>query len=198
METTSRRLVRYAVLAIVIALIGGIFVQRELGDDEQPAAVATSLGLLDDREAAINQPAPDFAVRDLDGKIHRLSDFHGKTVVLNFWASWCPPCRAEMPDLLEIYEERLADGDFVVLAIDKLTEDTVSAVESFAEEFGLTFPIAFDGSDEIFQRYGVRGLPSTFFIDRNGIIRARTLGPVFGNLLPDGIAAADLAVAASP
>jgi peroxiredoxin len=103
-----------------------------------------------------------------------------------------------MPDLLEIYEERLADGDFVVLAIDKLTEDTVSAVESFAEEFGLTFPIAFDGSDEIFQRYGVRGLPSTFFIDRNGIIRARTLGPVFGNLLPDGIAAADLAVAASP
>ncbi|MDP6605844.1 MAG: TlpA disulfide reductase family protein [Dehalococcoidia bacterium] len=185
-------------MAIVIALIGGIFVQRELGDDEQPAAAATSLGLLDDREAAINQPAPDFAVRDLDGKIHRLSDFHGKTVVLNFWASWCPPCRAEMPDLLEIYEERLADGDFVVLAIDKLTEDTVSAVESFAEEFGLTFPIAFDGSDEIFQRYGVRGLPSTFFIDRNGIIRARTLGPVFGNLLPDGIAAADLAVAASP
>jgi peroxiredoxin len=198
METTSRRLVRYAVVALVVAVIGGLFVQRELGEDEQPAAAATSLGLLDDREVAINKPAPDFAVRDLDGKIVRLSDFHGKTVVLNFWASWCPPCRAEMPDLLEIYEERLADDDFVVLAVDKLTEDTVSAVESFAAEFGLTFPIAFDGSDDIFQRYGVRGLPSTFFIDRDGIIRARTLGPVFGNLLPDGIAAADLAVAASP
>ncbi|MEE8337119.1 MAG: TlpA disulfide reductase family protein, partial [Dehalococcoidia bacterium] len=111
---------------------------------------------------------------------------------------WCPPCRAEMPDLLEIYEQRLSDDDFVVFAVDKLTEDTRDAVRDFVEEFGLTFPVAFDETDEIFERYEVRGLPSTFFIDRDGVIRARTLGPVFGDLLPDGIAKADLAAAASP
>lgn len=197
METTRRRLLRYAIVAIILAVIGGLFAQRELLGDEEQVVAATTLGLLDDNKVAVGQKAPDFALRDLDGKVVQLSDFHGKTVVLNFWASWCPPCRAEMPDLLEIYEQRLSEDNFVVLAVDKRTEDTDDAVRDFVEEFGLTFPVVFDDTDEIFERYEVRGLPSTFFIDRDGVIRARTLGPVFGNLLPDGIASADLA-AASP
>ena len=124
-----------------------------------------------------------------NGELVALSDFRGKTVILNFWATWCPPCRAEMPDLQAVFEERAPDDDFVVLAID--FEETAAAVSGFVEEFELTFPVAIDTTLEVAEAYGVRGLPATFFIDTQGIVRAVNLGPVFGNLLPNGIAAAD-------
>ena len=149
------------------------------------------LGLLDANTVEVGQPAPDFAIRDVNGDIVRLSDFRGKVVVLNFWATWCPPCRAEMPDFQEVFEAREAAGDFAIRAVDKLLEDTEDAVRQFVEEFGLTFAVGFDETDEIFERYGVRGLPSTFFIDRDGILRQKSLGPIFGDLLTDGIALAE-------
>ncbi|HJM88745.1 MAG TPA: TlpA disulfide reductase family protein [Dehalococcoidia bacterium] len=195
--TTSRmqsRLVRYSIVALLVAVIGGLLVQRELlSDGDADSLTLSSLGLLDDQSVAIGEPAPDFVVRTVGGDLVRLSDLRGKTVVLNFWATWCPPCRAEMPDFQETFEAREAADDFAILAVDKLVEDVESAVVEFVDEFGLTFLVGFDESDEIVERYGVRGLPSTFFIDREGILRARTLGPVFGNLLPDGIAEADRA-----
>lgn len=187
------RLIRYSIVALIIAVIGGLFVQREfLGNTDAEAGVAT-LGLLDDNPVEVGQPVPDFAIRDVNGGVVRLSDFRGKILVLNFWATWCPPCRAEMPDFQEVFEQREAAGDFAILAVDKLVEDTEDAVRGFVEEFGLTFPVGFDETDEIFQRYGVRGLPSTFFIDREGILRQKSLGPIFGDLLTDGIALADAA-----
>ena len=196
------RLLRYGITALILAVIGGLFVQREILTDDTEStfvqATAVELGLLDDRSVKLGQPAPDFVLQDLSGNVVRLSDFLGKTVVLNFWASWCPPCRAEMPDFLEVYEQRLPQDDFVILAVDKLVTDSKGAVDDFVQEFGLTFPIAFDASDEVNQRYGVRGLPSTFFIDRNGVLRSKNLGPVFGGLLPDGIALADAAGEAPP
>ena len=194
---TRNRLLRYGTTAMILLVIGGLFVQREILTDDSESAVledtVLELGLLDDRSVKLGQPAPDFALLDLSGNVVRLSDFLGKTVVLNFWASWCPPCRAEMPEFLEAYEQRLPQDDFVILAVDKLVEDGKGAVEDFVHEFALTFPVAFDASDEVNQRYGVRGLPSTFFIDRNGVLRSKNLGPVFGGLLPDGIALADAA-----
>ena len=191
------RLVRLGVAALIIVVIGAIFVQREvLSDDDETVAqggAVTELGILDDRSVSIGEPVPDFILQDLAGQTVRLSDFHGKTVVLNFWATWCPPCRAEMPDLQAAYDERLPAGDFVVLAVDKLVEDSAGAVTDFVDEFGLTFPVVLDGGDDVSRRFNVRGLPATFFIDRDGVLRAKNLGPVFGNLLPDGIAAADAA-----
>ncbi len=192
---TRNKLVRYGITALILLVIGGLFVQREILTDDTEAVVvqdtALELGLLEDRSVKIGQPAPDFALLDLSGNVVRLSDFLGKTVVLNFWASWCPPCRAEMPDFLEVYEQRLPQDDFVILAVDKLVEDTKGAVDDFVQEFGLTFPIAFDASNDVLERYGVRGLPATFFIDADGIMRAINLGPVFGDLLPEAVAKAD-------
>ena len=184
-------MLRYGLAAAIVVVIAAVFVQREILDDDNAASV---LGLLDGNGAEVGEPAPDFVLLVLDGEPVRLSDFRGKTVVLNFWASWCPPCRAEMPEFQELWEQRGPGGpdDLVILAVDFLPEDTVSAAGGFVEEFELTFPVLFDTSDgDVAQRYGVRGLPATFFIDADGVMRAKNLGPVFGNLLQDGVEKAD-------
>ena len=160
-----------------------------------PARAAT-IGLLDDLPLEVDQPAPDFFLRTLNGRSVRLSDYRGKTVVLNFWASWCPPCRREMPDFQTLWEERGPSGpdDLVILAVNLLPEDTIAAAEGFVDEFGLTFPILLDTSrGEVSRRYGVQALPATFFIDRDGIVRTTALGSVFGHLLEVGVADADTA-----
>ena len=189
-ETPQRRLIRYGIVAAIVIVIGGVFVQREfLSDDAE-----TVYGLLDDRSAGEGDEAPDFLLTRLDGEPVRLSDFRGKTIVLNFWASWCPPCRAEMPEFQALWEQRGPSGpdDLVILAVDRIREDTVGDVADFVEDFAVTFPILFDTSNrDVEARYGVRGLPATYFVDAGGVIRARNLGPVFGNLLTEGVAAAD-------
>jgi peroxiredoxin len=181
------RYARYSLTALILLVIGTLFVQREvLSDDE-----ATDFGLLERHDVAIGERAPDFVLERLDGGVVRLSDYRGSTVVLNFWASWCPPCRAEMPDLEAVHQQRADRGDLVVLAVDKLNEDSRGAVSAFVDEFELSFPVAFDASNEVFDHYRIFGLPATYFIDAEGVVRARNFGPVFGELLPQGIAAAD-------
>ena len=193
-ELNRRTLLRRAAAAGVVLGVGGLFTWRELLDDEPGSgdAALTSFGLSDNHSVAIGEPAPNFILPTLTGEPINSTDFRGQTLVLNFWASWCPPCRAEMPELQALAEERQAAGDLVVLGVDFLAEDTVEAAASFVDEFQLTFPVVTgmpDGS--VAARYGVRGLPATFFIDRDGILRKINLGPVFGNLLQDGVAAAE-------
>lgn len=187
----ENRLTRYAITAAILLVIGGLFVQREFSSDDAD----TELGVLENLPVAEGKPAPDFVLRDVNDNLVRLSDFRGKTVVLNFWATWCAPCRAEMPDLQAIYEQRLPDNDFVVLAVD--LEESRGPVEDFIDEFGLTFPVAFDSSGSVARHYGVIGLPDSFFIDSEGIVREVILGPVFGSLLGEGIESADSAVDAA-
>jgi len=117
--------------------------------------------------------APNFTVETLDGKIVSLSDYRGKTVLLNFWATWCPPCRSEMPDLEQLYRERKGQG-FVVLAVD--LQEPKGPVADFVDRFGLTFPILMDASGEVAERYNIQVLPSTFFIDKEGRIATFNFG----------------------
>ena len=180
-----RTLARYATTAVILLVIGALFVQREVLSDDDSGP----LGVIDSHRPQDGELAPDFALLSPEGERIALSDFRGKTVVLNFWATWCPPCRAEMPELQAAWEERGEGDDLVVFSVD--FDETAGEVNDFFEDFGLTFPVALDGGRSVAEHYGVRGLPATFFIDAGGVLRSKNLGPVFGELLPAGIALAD-------
>lgn len=122
--------------------------------------------------ARVNFAAPDFALDTLDGKRITLSDLRGKVVIVNFWATWCPPCRAEMNDLQSAYQAH--QNDFVLLAINNSEED--ADVQKFVAEFHLTFPILLDRDGQVAKQYNVLALPTSFIIDRKGIVRAVNVG----------------------
>jgi peroxiredoxin len=120
-------------------------------------------------------PAPDFLLPDLAGRQYRLSDFRGKVVFLNVWATWCPPCRDEMPSMEKLHRS-LAGKEFVMLAVSEDAQGR-EAVEPFVRQLGLTFPILLDPDGFIPKRYGITGYPETFIIDRSGRIIQHLIGP---------------------
>lgn len=117
--------------------------------------------------------APDFQLQDIEGNTITLSSLRGSPVVLNFWATWCGPCRHEMPFLQQIYDEWLGQG-LVLLAIN--LRETPSEVRQFMQDNGLFFPALLDANSAISLEYEVTGIPVTFFIDKDGIIQAKRLG----------------------
>ena len=119
--------------------------------------------------------APDFAVPDLQGRAVRLSSLRWKVVLLNLWATWCAPCREEMPSMERLYAH-LHDRDFQLLAVSQ-DEDGTKAVAPFVRELGLTFPVLVDPEHQVGDSYGVWGYPETFVIDRNGYVVERVIGP---------------------
>lgn len=129
---------------------------------------------------AVDQQAPDFTLKTLDGGEVTLSSLQGKPVLMNFWASWCAPCRVEMPDLVRVYEAHKADG-LVVLAINMTFQDSVSDVQAFVKEFNMTFPVLLDETGAVaHNQYRLRGLPMSFFVNRKGIIVRRHIGAMRG------------------
>ena len=119
------------------------------------------------------QPAPDFEIVYADGRRMRLSELRGQPVLINFWATWCPPCRREMPDLIRAYQAHQDEG-LIILAVN--IEEPASRAQAFAEEFGIPFPIVLDPEGRVSDQYQVRNLPSSIFIGRDGIISARWVG----------------------
>lgn len=119
--------------------------------------------------------APDFTLETLEGDKLTLSELRGHPVLLNLWASWCLPCRVEMPAIERVYQRHRGDG-LVVVGMNVTSQDSEAAARAFAQEFGLTFPIVLDRDGGASARYEVMGLPSTYFIDRGGTIRNVIIG----------------------
>ncbi|EXJ16559.1 TlpA family protein disulfide reductase [Imhoffiella purpurea] len=117
--------------------------------------------------------ASDFALADIDGQVHRLSDYHGRPLLLNFWATWCPPCRAEMPSLQRAHEQLEPEG-IGVMAIN-VGEDP-GAIAAFLEFSRISLPLPMDRDTRVAQRYPVVGLPTTFVIGPNGRIQLSAAG----------------------
>jgi peroxiredoxin len=120
-------------------------------------------------------PAPDFSLQSLDGRTQHLSDFRGKVVFLNLWATWCPPCRMEMPSMERLHQ-RLRGKEFVMLAVSE-DEAGATAVRPFVDDMRLTFPVLLDPDGGVPSRYGVTGYPETFLIDRSGKVVHHVIGP---------------------
>lgn len=129
----------------------------------------------------IGGPAPSFEAKTLEGKMVSLSDYRGKVVLLTFWATWCEPCKKEMPEIQAAYEKHQEEG-LVVLAVN--FGENLDTASGFAHHGKLTFPILLDRRANIAERFGVISLPVTFFIDPDGVIRERVVG---GTLTEEGI-----------
>lgn len=118
--------------------------------------------------------APDFTLETMDGAQVTLSELRGKAVVLNFWASWCTPCRIEMP-ALQAASETMGEGASII-GINTTYQDDVGALDGFLAEYGVSFPIALDTQGSVSQRYAIGGMPTTYFIDPSGTIQDVIVG----------------------
>jgi thiol-disulfide isomerase/thioredoxin len=134
--------------------------------------------------------APDFLLETLDGGTLRLSDLQGKAVLVNFWATWCQPCRSEVPHLVAAYDRYQQEGLEIVAVNLQEDEDTIAR---FAQEFGMRFPVVIDRSGDVADKYRVIGIPTSFFIDRSGVVRSIYTGPFVGQQSRQGIEESDLA-----
>lgn len=123
--------------------------------------------------ARVGEPAPDFQLQNLNEQSVSISELRGKPVLLNFWATWCPPCRAEMPYLQQIYEEWTEKG-LVLLTIN--IGESPSKVEDFMQSYNLSLPVLLDTKKVVAQMYNITGIPTSFFIDKNGIIQEKKVG----------------------
>ncbi len=168
---SPRRLAMLGLAAAVI--VGAVFLAQALGGSAEPGRIIDPVrnerteGLF--AGAQVGQLAPNFEGQDLDGNLVRLSDFQGSPVIVNFWATWCTSCRAEIPALQRVFEERQDEG-LVVIGVN-WGEGRVGAARSYMDDLDATFPVAMDPNGDIGGRYRVRGLPVTVAIDRDGVIR---------------------------
>ena len=194
---------RFAYPLLVIAVIAAViwWIEYRPGDNVSPTGerygpVGLPLGLASAgakvaaEEGAL---APDFLLESLRGDDMRLSDFRGRAVVLNFWATWCAPCRREIPELVEAYD-RYRDEGFIVLAVN--LQEGKGIVRPYADDFGMEFPILIDRDGEVGDDYRLLGLPQTYFVDSDGVIQSMFIGPLLedrdGTDVQDAISGSDL------
>ena len=132
-------------------------------------------------------PAPDFTVYDKDGNPVKLSDMKGTPVVLNFWASWCPPCKGEMPDFDAVCKEYAGKVVFMMVNLTDGQSETQERAQAFIDSMGYTFPVYFDKESDAAYKYGIQSIPTTFFIDAKGNLIAYGSGAMDGDTLKRGI-----------
>lgn len=190
MEKTYKILKMVLLALIFVALLlGAKRLYDTLGSQVQLdtlATQATQAAEVEDTEPE-KQLAPDFTVYDLDGNPHKLSDFRGKPVILNFWATWCGYCKMEMPDFNEKYQEYSEDVHFLMVNVTDGSQETVEKASAFVAEEGYSFPVYYDTTLEATSAYPTSGLPVTFIIDTEGAVVAWQQGMMTAENLQKGI-----------
>ena len=179
-------------LLLAVVLVAGLAAcGSEAIPEETPAPTeaATEASTEAATEAAEEEStlAPDFTVYDEAGNPHKLSDFRGKPVILNFWATWCGPCKNEMPEIQAAFGEYGAEINFLIVNLTDGVRDTVEQAAGYIAEQGYTFPVYFDTDDYSHSLYGVTSIPLTFFIDSEGNFLAYYLGSMSADIMQQGI-----------
>ena len=187
------------ILAFAVVIVGAYVLYNRLSSEISVGGIATVAQETKAPEATENpgetaaeteekgSEAPDFTVYDLEGNAYKLSDFRGKPVLLNFWASWCGPCQMEMPDFQKFYETHGDKVNFVIVNLTDGQQETVESASAFIAEKGYTFPVYYDTEQNAAQTYGVNSVPVTYFIDAEGYGIARAMGAIDENQLQGGI-----------
>ncbi len=145
---------------------------------KNPSAAIKSSGEKHQVGIQIGDTAPDFQLASLDNKKVSLSALRGKKVVLNFWATWCPPCQQEMPDIEQYYKNASHDKVIVLGVNLTIAEKNITNVKKFKDDFHLTFPILLEQKGEVSTQYQTRKIPTSYIIDSHGIIRSKMIGPM--------------------
>lgn len=185
------------VLALVVLIAGASALYSRLGENWAPEQLAVAeteppqaTETAQSQEAQTEPPkvqAPDFTVYDADGNGVKLSDYFGKPIVVNFWASWCGPCKMEMPDFNVKSQELEGEVQFLMINMTDGSRETVETASAFIEAQGYTFPVFFDTTSEAAYTYGAYSLPTTFFIDADGNAIAQATGAISADTLQRGI-----------
>lgn len=188
------------VLALVlVVLIGGAYVlYSRLSADarpdnlsaQTPAETESQTPQGSEAPAETEPPkveAPDFTVENGDGEEVKLSDYVGKPIVLNFWASWCSPCKSEMPEFNEAWEELDGEVQFLMVNMTDGARETVDTAKEYVEGQGFSFPVFFDTGSEAAMAYSAYSLPTTYFIDAEGYVVARAVGAIDRDTLQKGL-----------
>ena len=181
METLYRVLkILIVVLLAAVLVVGVLTAVRRPAPEEVETVMQTT-------ELPARDLAPDFTLYDIDGNTYKLSDFRGKPVLLNFWASWCGPCQMEMPDFQKFYESHGDKVHFVIVNLTDGQQETVESASAFIEEKGYTFPVYYDTDIDAAMKYGVSAVPVSYFIDAEGNFVAWAQGALSADMLQQGM-----------
>jgi len=170
------------VVLVLVAVMLGTYVKQEIDRSQEISTGVKGTEVeLKSKVSGLNkgETPPDFTLKTLDGKQLTLSSLKGKKVVLNFWATWCPPCKAEMPHMQDYYVDKANEENVEIVAVNlTYSEKSIENVQHFRNSYDITFPIVLDEEDKIGKQYEVLTIPSTYFIDSKGRVQHRVIGPV--------------------
>lgn len=159
----------------------------ETAEQQENRGNQENMGQQQESQEADSSEAPDFTVENSEGEMISLSSLEGKPVVLNFWASWCPPCKSEMPDFQKAYETYGENIQFVMVNLTDGSRETKEMAEEYIDEQGYTFPVYYDVNMEAAYAYYVNAVPATYFINGEGKIMAAGRGMLDAESLEEGI-----------
>ena len=183
----NKKILPIIILAFILLLGGAYLLYTKFSEGFQLEQLGTQqTDSSSEASGQEKQLAPDFTVYDKDGREVQLSDYFGKPIVLNFWASWCGPCQSEMPEFDEKYRELAGNVEFLMVNMTDGSRETLEIASSYVNKEGFSFPVLYDQSIDAATTYSVYSLPTTYFIDKDGYLTAQASGSIEWETLQKG------------